>query len=259
MATSTVHVMHCSMEFSDSTRQKQADANRIFTRAEARNVSWITGTEAGMGKSADLREALNKEAKEHGYRFSVKNDTWIAVDKALVTRGSWEEGFIATLPSSTGSQRFTTRGICWVEFDNTILGTISVGCSHYMTNGRKPGDEYYAANTKLTRAIGEWGKVHGAGKKICFYGADANIVDRTDDVFRGQPFTTLADELKDWQNSGHGSIDIIASYDADKRVKGKYFRVLDDKEFPLHTDHFACEGGFEVTTRAPVKAAATKS
>jgi hypothetical protein len=250
--------MHCSMQFSDNTKQKQADAAKIFTRADSRTVSWLTGTEAGLGASADLRAALKKEAGLHGYRFVVKNDVWIAVDKAMVTKGSWDDGFIETLGANTGSQRFTNRGILWVQFDSKI-GTISVGCSHYMTHGRKPSDEYYAANTKLTRAIGEWGKVHGAGKKICFYGADANIPDRTDDVFRGQPFTTLADELKDWQNSGHGSIDIIASYDADKRVKGKYFRVLDDKEFHLNTDHFACEGGFEVSYTPPAKKTAKKA
>jgi hypothetical protein len=251
----TVHVMHCSMQFSDNTKQKQQDANRIFTRADARGVSWITGTEAGQ---SELRQALSEQAKAHGYKFYVQRDVWVAVDKALITKGSWDAGFIQTLEHNTGSQNFTDRGICWVQFDNAQLGTVSVGTSHYMTHGRKPSDEYYAANTKLTRAIGEWGKVHGAGRKICFYGADANIVDRTDDVFRGQPFTTLADELKDWQNTGHGSIDIIASYDADKRVKGKYFRVLDDKEFPLNTDHFACEGGFEVTPAKPVKKAAKK-
>jgi hypothetical protein len=239
-------VMHCSMQFSDNAKQKQADAQRIFARADARGVSWITGTEAGMGASGDLREALIKEAKAHGYRFVVKNDVWIAVDKAMVSKGSWEDGFITTLPANTGSQRFTSRGIMWVSFDNDQLGSVSVGASHYMTHGRKPSDEYYNANTRLTQAIGNWGKVHGAGRRICFYGADSNIPDRTDDVFRGAPFTTLADELKDWQNSGHGSIDIIASYDYDKRVKGKYFRVLDDKEFPLNTDHFACEGGFTV-------------
>jgi hypothetical protein len=62
--------------------------------------------------------------------------------------------------------------------------------------------------------------------------------------------TSLADELKAWQNTGHGSIDVIASYDQDGRVKGKYWRVLDDSEFKLNTDHWLCEGGYEVR---PVK------
>lgn len=247
--------MHCSMQFSDNTAQKQSDAERIFSRAKTRQVHWVTGTEAGMGASDDLRKALGREAKQAGYTFDVHADVWVAVRQDLIKKGTGKTGFVKVLDANTGSQRFTDRGIMWIQFDNDPIGTITVGVSHYMTHGRKPSDEYYNANTRLTRAIGEWGKSHGKGSNLCFFHADANIPDRTDDVFRGAPFTTLADELKDWQNSGHGSIDIIASYDHDKRVKGKYFRVLDDKEFRLNTDHFACEGGFTVTVRDKPKKA----
>jgi hypothetical protein len=245
MATTTLNVMHTSMQFSDSTVHKQADAKAIFTRADARGVSWITGTEAGAGPSGDLRDALAKQAEAKGYKFFVKSDLWVAVDRHMITKNTWESGFIEVLPANSGSQKHEPRGILWAQFECN-LGTVSVGVSHYMTHGNTPGDEYYAANGKLTRAIGEWGKVHGSGRKLCFYAADANTGDRAKDVFRGQPFTTLADELKDWQDTGHGPIDIIASYDADGRVKGKYWRALDDRELFLWTDHFACEGGFDV-------------
>jgi hypothetical protein len=236
-------VAHVSMQFSDSERQKQGDAKKIFERAVKRHLAWITGTEAGQ---QELRQALTEEATRSGYRFYVRADTWIAVQKALIVKGTYQTGFIKTLEANTGSQRFTDRGICWAQFGTEAYGQVSVGVSHYMTHGRKPKDEYYAANSKLTRAIGEWGKEHGKGRKLAFYAADANINDRADDVFRGQPFTTLADELKAHQDTGHGAIDVIASYNADTRVKGKYWRVSDDKEFFLNTDHFLCEGGFEV-------------
>jgi hypothetical protein len=242
----TVHAMHCSMQFSDNTAQKKADAKKIFDRAGTRKVHWLTGTEAGLGASADLRAALQSNADTHGYRFTVQSDVWIAVRKDLITKSSWDQGWIKTLESSTGSQKFSDRGLIWVQFDSKELGTVSVGASHYMTHGRRPGDEYYQANIRHAQAIGRWGKEHGAGRKICFYGGDTNISDKEQDVFRGAPFTTLADELKNHQSTGHGPIDVIASYDADKRVKGKYWRVLDDSEFKLNTDHWLCEGGFEV-------------
>lgn len=245
MAITTLNVMHTSMQFSDSTVHKQADAKAIFARAIKQHADWITGTEAGAGPSADLRAALKEEAVRSGYNFTVKSDLWVSVKKSLITKGSWHDGFIEVLPANSGSQKHEPRGICWVQFD-CMLGTVSVGVSHYMTHGNTQGDEYYAANGKLTRAIGEWGKIHGAGRKLCFYAADANTGDRAKDVFRGQPFTTLADELKDWQDTGHGPIDIIASYDQDTRVKAKYWRALDDRELFLWTDHFACEGGFDV-------------
>lgn len=247
-----LNLMHCSMQFSDSTSQKQHDAKVIFQRAVKRKVQWLTGTEAGMGASADLRKALIKEAKANGYRFAVQSDVWIAVRKDLITPKSWKKGWIKTLESGTGSQNFSDRGIIWVEFANDKLGLVSVGCSHYMTHGRTPKEEYYNANTKLTKAIGAWGKVHGEGReRICFFHGDTNIPDRLYDVFRGQPFTTLADELKNWENTGHGSIDVIASYDADKRVKGTYWRVQDDKDLPLFTDHWITEGGFTVGELKP--------
>jgi hypothetical protein len=239
-------VMHVSMQFSDSTRQKQVDAERIFARASKRHLTWITGTEAGQGASGDLRDALREQATRSGYRLVLQADLWIAVRKTGIVKDSWSSGFIPVIKANEGSQKFSTRGIAWAQWKDADLGVLSVGVSHYMTHGRNPRDEYYAANGKLTRAIGEWGKIHGKGKKLAFYAADANASDRTDDVFRGQPFTTLADELKSHQDTGHGPIDYIASYNADTRVKGKYWRVLDDSEFPLNTDHFACEGGFLV-------------
>jgi len=242
----TLDVMHVSMQFSDSTKQKQSDALVIFGRAVKRHVAWVTGTEAGIGASADLRAALKTEATKAGYKFYVQSDVWVAVKQSLITKGSWDQGFIPTLKSSTGSQKFSTRGLLWCEFKAEKLGVVSVGVGHYMTNGDKPGDEYYNANTKMTRAIAEWGKEHGKGKKLAFYQGDQNIQDRQYDTFRGAPFTSLADELKAHQDTGHGAIDVVASYNADTRVKGKYWRVLDDKEFPLNTDHFMCEGGFSV-------------
>ena len=247
----TLDVMHCSMQFSDNTRQKKSDAKKIFARAIKRHVAWVSGTEAGLKDSADLRKALQEQATRSGYRFFAKSDVWVAVSKLLITKGSWDQGFIKTLESGTGSQHFSDRGLLWVEFTSEAYGQVSVGVAHYMTHGQQPRDEYYNANTKLTRAIAEWGKEHGKGRKLAFYAGDQNINDRENDTFRGAPFTSLADELKDPQNTGHGSIDVIASYDQDGRVKGKYWRVLDDSEFKLNTDHFACEGGYEVR---PVKA-----
>jgi hypothetical protein len=246
----TLDVMHCSMQFSDSTKAKQADAKKIFERVSSKNKAWVSGTEAGLGASADLRRALESQAKANNYRFKAQSDVWIAVDRDRITPKTWKTGWIKTLESGTGSQNFSDRGILWAQWeDKELKAQVSVGVSHYMTHGRTPKEEYYSANTRLTRAIAAWGKQHGEGAQLCFFAADANIPDRTMDVFRGAPFTTLGDELKKWENTGHGTIDIIASYDADGRVKGKYWRVLDDREFPLATDHYAVEGGFVVRSR----------
>ena len=57
------------MQFSDSAKQKQSDAEKIFARAVKRHVSWVTGTEAGQ---QELRQALTEQATRSGYRFFVK-------------------------------------------------------------------------------------------------------------------------------------------------------------------------------------------
>lgn len=235
-------VMHCSMQFSDSLWQKKQDAQRIFGRARRTKRDWVTGTEAGQ---RDLRKALGQACEEHGYRLHVAQDVWVAVSKNRI-EGGWREGFTKVVDSSRGRGQHGDRGIGWVSFEHTRVGTVSIGVCHYLTQGRKVKDPNYHLNTQLARAVGEWGRERGQGSALAFYAGDQNIPDLVYDTFRGAPFTSLADELGKPQNTGHGSIDVIASYDHDKRVKGRYWRVLDDKEFWLHSDHFACEGGFDV-------------
>jgi hypothetical protein len=94
----------------------------------------------------------------------------------------------------------------------------------------------------LAQAIGALAEEKGAGNALVFYGGDQNIVDRTYDTFLGQAdLTSCWDELQRWENTGHGNIDVIASYDRDGRVRCLKATVLDDTEFPLFTDHWYVE------------------
>jgi len=240
----TIDVMHCSMQFSDRTPQKKSDAAKILERADRRKVWWITGTEAGAGASTDLRAALEKECKAHNFRFHVAGDTWIAVNRDMIEPKSYDRGATKILDSSQGVGRHSDRMLTWASFTNPLVGKVSVACCHYLLQGSKPGDVNYALNKKIATTIGDWGKKAGAKAALAFYGGDQNIQDRSLDTFLGAPFTSLADELGKYESTGHGQIDVIASYNHDGRVKGKYWRALDDKEFPLNTDHYATEGGF---------------
>lgn len=241
--------MHASMQFSDSDRAKARDVGLIFDRAVERKVAWITGTEAGAG-AGPLRGLLKDGAEEHGYRFAhaLRQDSWIAVDKALID-GGWDEHYEEVIGGKAKSH--TAKGVMAVGFDNDELGRINVIACHYLTKGR-PGAksaeyrQHVPENTALARAIGDYAKQVGRGTALVFYGGDQNIVDRTDDTFMGEPLTSAWDELKKWENTGHGNIDVIASYDHDGRVKAAYCRALDDSEFALATDHFVVEAGFDV-------------
>lgn len=247
--------MHASLQFSDSKTQKESDAEKIFARATKRKIAWITGTELGGGNEVG-RAAIKSAAEASGYRFVFKGgDCWVAVEKSRI-KGGFKADFEKVIDGKSG--QFTDKGVLSVTWDDTILDRVTVLTAHYLTKGRPNSkDPQYGVrlpeNTLLAQAIGAKAKEAGKGPALVFYGGDQNISDRTDDTFLGEPLTSTWDELQKWENTGHGNIDVIASYDPDRRVKAAYVRALDDKEFHLHSDHFLVESGFDVqvTVRPP--------
>lgn len=243
----TLKMAHASMQFSDTDAQMEADAVALFARAKEKGWAWFTGTEAGGQKAKPLPSLLRREARKNGYSFHIERSVWAAVSEDLATAtptSSW----LPAIRASEGNHTHMERGVLAVEFPTAELGPVAVAVSHYLTQGRRPGDPNYALNTRLARVIGDWAVEAGAGKAIAFYHGDQNIVDRTDDTFRGEPLTSLWDELSKWRNTGHGNIDVIATYDADARVEAKAIRALDDDRFKLFTDHFLVEGAVTVRT-----------
>lgn len=244
-----VRVAHVSMQFSDSTPQKKADADRLFKREADRGAWWVTGTEAG---ESALRTQLRAAARANGFRFFVDRSVWVAVAKERIRRGTWDTGYVDVLQSTDGAGHHGDRGIAWAQFENEDIGRVTVGCAHYLTRGRPdavvPANKVNLdENQRLAEAIGEWGIEHGRGGALVFYAGDQNIVDRTNDTFLGRAdFTTSWDELGKYEDTGHGNIDVISSFDADGRVSARSVRALDDTEFPLHTDHYLVEGAFDV-------------
>jgi GH25 family lysozyme M1 (1,4-beta-N-acetylmuramidase) len=244
-------LMHASMQYSDNDAQMASDSDKIFARAAKRGVPWITGTEAGAD---DLRKHLQKAAEEHGYRvfFGNRNDSWVAVSKD-VQKGKAEVDYTPVIFTGDGVGHHGPRGVLAVTFDTKVpgLGRVTVLATHYLTKGRPVKNATYSANIEyneiLAREVGRLSRKYGKGSALVFFGGDQNIVDRDHDTFLGlTDMTSSWDELEKYENTGHGNIDVIASYDKDGRVVAAYCRALDDKEFALHTDHFLVESGFEV-------------
>jgi hypothetical protein len=240
-----VKATHASLQFSDPTVQKVADANRVFARAKARNVRWITGTE---GWEKDSRVALHAAAKANGYSLWIApgQDAWIAVQHSFVV-GKLET-FAGPVIVDGKAHHFTNKKVTSVTFKTAELGTITVIACHLLTKGdpSRPPAELLAQNKKLSKAIGDHARLKGKGLNLVFYGGDQNIQDRRTDTFLGAPLTSLWDELKTWPSTGHGTIDVIASYDLDGRVKGESCKALSDRDFALFTDHYLVEGSFRV-------------
>lgn len=266
-----VKAMHASLQFSDRPAQQEQDIKDLFARAKRRGVWFITGTEAGPG-AEPTGELLLSAGGAAGYHVWVPSerkrgagsatDSWVAVDSDRIKKGSWDKGYEPAIPGSKALYeeagvnaefpKWGPKGVVWVSFENEDIGRVGVAAAHYLTKGRSrkgqpiKGVDHYEWNKVLAAEIGDWAREHGKGKALAFYGGDQNIVDRTDDTFFGQPLTSAWDELNKYENTGHGNIDVIASYDRDGRVEAKAVRALDDKEFFQHSDHFVVEAEFKV-------------
>lgn len=249
---------HASLEFLDTAREKQHDVHQIFERARKKGLAWVTGTEAASG-AGPLGQMIHDEAKRHGFRpwvpsvQGINTDCWIAVDRGFFKRGTFHRDYIPVIPSSeafyrehgmnpSGRPRWAARGLTIVSFRNVDLGEFNIAAGHYIVAAA--GLE--VLNRKIADEAARWALNVARGTGLAFYAGDQNLNDKSKDTFFGEPFTSLWDELGKWDDTGHGTYDVIATYDRDRRVAGKFIRAYKDAAFPLFSDHFFVEAGFEI-------------
>jgi hypothetical protein len=252
--TFALRMQHTSLQFSDKAAQQTHDVHAIFE--EGKDFPIKTGTEAFTGNGRNQnRPLLIEAAKEYGYIINFAGDSWVAVDRDIVSKGSAGKDDIFLISNDTQQvSRGTDRIMPTISFLHTTpgVGRIHVGGVHYPTHGAKPGDPNHAMNVKCAEKIAAWMSRVGKGSDLAFVNGDFNMQDRTLDFALGHNFTSMADELNAWQSTGHGPIDGMCSYDHDGRVKAKRWNVLDDKEFFLFSDHFMCRGVWEITLKKEV-------
>jgi hypothetical protein len=249
-----LRVIHCSMQFSDTKSQHAHDAKAIFDYAKQRGALFVTGTEAGAHQP-DLRDALTANAKRTGYSINAhKWGDWTATNTALakVVGKGYEGPFIdGTTGIDAAHGAHSPRGITWQTAEvKGIVGAITIGSAHYLT--QRSIEASKTTNQPLINGIAQWGKAKGKGSALVLFNADVNMDDEKRDPFSGGPFTTCWDELHKYpathgRDVRHGStIDVSASYNADKRVSAKSAQSLDDSRLQLFTDHFAIEVVYSV-------------
>lgn len=248
--------MHASLETFDPPKQWEHDCDKVFTRAKAKKAWWVTGTEAG---DADNLAILKKHASAANYRVYQHRSNWIAIDKAIVKKGTWREGRVIVEDNDNVVGPGHDSNFVWVEFEhvNPRVGKITVIACHNPTKGKRPGDPNHWVNQKYQKMLGEFVIKAGKGPALVWVGGDANMPNgpKNLDIFFDQPLTTYGDEIGKWPNTGHGPIDYMATYDADVRVTVTGYQALDDKRFFMFSDHFLIEGKGEVEL-LPLKAAA---
>lgn len=226
---------HYSLEFRDTLAQKKRDYQVMFDQG----YDAITGTEVGQ---PDALRVLRLAAHRAGYTVFAYKSNFVSLRKELIVPGSYHKGATTVVDKDKTAGRGHDSNIVWAGMTVKGVGKCTFLCSHY--NTRQPENQKW--NRLIAREVGDLAEKFGAGMGLVWYGGDQNIVDRKADTFFGEDLTSVWDELQKYENTGHGNIDVIASYDPDGRVEARYIRALDDREQFMHADHFPVEAGFKV-------------
>ena len=238
-----LNLAHVSMYHGLNRSQAEHDAKRIFREG----YDWVTGTEAGQNP---VQGVLRSFAEDYKYKFHTYKSNWIAVRRDIIDRGTFKKGGKTVVDNDDYVGRGHDLNLCFVQFENDDLGEIAIAASHYATRGRPVAGGPYSVNAedneKLAKAIGRMAERKGDGTALFFYGGDQNIPDNKFDTFFGEPLTSIQDQLKKYPGTGHGPIDVIASYDGDKRVEPVFVRALNDSTQFMYTDHFVVEARYRV-------------
>ena len=243
-----VQIGHCSLQFSDTPAQWRHDADILFQQGD----DWTGGTEAG---EADNWAILKAAANRHGYTISRYKSNWIAIKRSNIranTTVKWTTKTVIDNDLVAGKGHDTNYIAATWYHPNKRVGRLTHVVSHYPTMGdpsnKDPKRRINVRWTKKIAAAVVAAIVHfGAGTALAFYSGDQNMKDEVTDTFYGGRATSCWDELKKYPPT-HGirTIDVIASYDWDGRVRCVSARSFTDKQLFLYTDHYYIQARYRI-------------
>lgn len=236
---------HTSMQFTDDRDQKEADVKKLFDDGQSYPIK--SGTESG---DPGLFGLIAHYAKKNDHLLARAEGNWVAVDRSIIKKRTAHRGEVFVKKSSELVGRQRDRVFPWVQFTHVKpgVGRIAVAGFHYSTHGKLPNDPNWAANRYYARQIADWMREIAKGSDIALGAGDFNMLDnmKNQDWAFGQNFTSMADELGKHPNTGHGPIDGLVSWDADRRVSAKKLIVLGDDKLPMNFDHFVVRGTWSI-------------
>lgn len=248
MGSTKLRMQNSSLQFSDTHKQQKHDVRLLFSEGQQYPIK--TGSEAGLDRTGGSmnRHYLMQFADEYNHVLHFARDNWVAVDRAIVVPGSVEKGsvFVVDGDKTKGRGHDSVMATLGFTHINPLVGRIHQGAVHYPTQGRTPRDPNWEWNELYAERIGGWMQDEARDKDLAFVNGDFNMPDRKSDWAFGEHFTSMADELKAWEGTGHGDIDGFCSYDKDGRVTATRFAVLNDQEQFMFTDHYVCQGVWDI-------------
>lgn len=241
-----VRAAQVALQHGDPRREKKHDIKALFERAQKRKLWWLGGTEAGQ---PDTQELLHDYADEYDYRLFISHSLWVAVSRDVMLAQTWEQHWTKVVDAGEGVGDHFELGIASVHWESKELGLFNVGETHWIRRGRTPGQtphaQNYKINQRLAEACNDWGREHGRGSSLAVIQGDLNVL-VTKDPFQGGPWSIFADEVGHHESTGHGEIDVMAKYRNDRRMEVVGWKVFNDREMPLFTDHFYCEADMDI-------------
>jgi hypothetical protein len=237
-------------QFSDTAEQKEKDVRKVFKVYKDCDI--ICGTESGEEPLTTLVRDYGKKA---GFRVYLVRGHWIAVNERIISPRGWHQRFVPVIESFEGRGRHTDRGVAVVRFNHLLTGDqISVAAGHYLTQGGRVGDPNWDWNGRYAKAIGRVAKEEAKGHGVFIYMGDQNTNDELFDTFKGEPVTSVWDELNHYPNTHRDrTIDVIATYDKDKRMRALKAWVENDKKQRFHFDHYVTRATLRLNQRPKLK------
>lgn len=242
MASRTLHLMEASMQFTDSGENFKEDIRYLIDQ----DPDIVYLTEAGNFHK-ELRQVLPER-----YRavFLPNYD----VD-AFIVRKNDHVGVKDRGARKVHSGPPRPAYISWVRVKWYEENVFYHG-AHWL-NKSETSAALDAKHERTTRLMCDLVKRHGQGAWLSFFAGDTNIPEQQDNkrtdrrsqidaTFRDNGLLTVWDEkeVTPPTGPGGGTVDIIGSYDPDKRAKAKRWKVHPRR---LHTDHRPVSVWYEIT------------
>lgn len=233
-----LHLMHSSLQWS-APRERTALAVRW---ALQRAPHAVTFTEAG---GEPVSGVLRAACKDYGYRLVLRKGVGTAVavreDQRLLSCG-----FRRVLGPKEGRPRDGGRPAKYLTWARFKWETEDV----FYAVGHWPNRavEQQADHRHMTRVMAELVRVNGAGRTLGFWSGDVNVDDAQrvpfyDPELHDGRLTSVWDTLGEYPSThGARTIDVIGTFDRDKRVQVKRARTWPARG----TDHKPISAYFEV-------------